>query len=92
MTTETEQLMKDIKTLDQQYLFNNAFEYLNTKYGKVNLATCIQGLESDETPQENKFSIGWAALSLMGEQSQEYDNIKPGLSDNMKKRIIEKMC
>ena len=85
-------LIEDMEKLDQQQLFNTAFEYLNTKYKKVNLATCIQGLHSDETPQEKRFSIGWAALSLIYENSQEYDNIKPGLSNSMKKAIIDKMC
>tara|TARA_Y100000768_G_C23991185_1_gene693367 strand:+ start:7974 stop:8246 length:273 start_codon:yes stop_codon:yes gene_type:complete len=86
------QLITDMEKLDQQLLFDSAFEYLNTKYGKVNLATCIQGLESDETPQEKKFSIGWAALSLLSEQSREFDNIKHGLSNNMRKNIVGKMC
>lgn len=85
-------LIKYMENLDQQQMFNTAFEYLNTKYKVVNLATCIQGLQSEETPEEKRFSIGWAALSLIYEHSQEYDNIKPGLSNSMKKVIIEKMC
>lgn len=86
------QLITDMEKLDQQLLFDSAFEYLNTNYKKVNLATCIQALQSDETPKEKRFCIGWAALSLIYEHSQEYDNIKPGLSDSMKQEIIKKMC
>ena len=86
------QLVENLKEIDQQQLFNTAFEYLNTKYKVVNLATCIQGLESDETPQEKRFSIGWAALSLLEEGSDDFEKIESGLTNKMRKKIIEKMC
>lgn len=85
-------LVENLKEIDQQQLFNTAFEYLNNKYKKVNLATCIQGLESDETPQEKRFSIGWAALSLLEEGSDDFEKIESGLTNKMRKKIIEKMC
>lgn len=86
------QLVEDMKNLDQQDLFNSAFEYLNKKYTKVNLATCIEALESNETPQEKRFSIGWAGLSLLEQHSHDFETIELGLTSKMKKRIIEKMC
>ena len=86
------QLVENLKEIDQQQLFNTAFEYLNNKYKKVNLATCIQALESDETPQEKRFSIGWAALSLLEEGSDDFEKIESGLTNKMRKKIIEKMC
>ena len=86
------QLVENLKEIDQQQLFNTAFEYLNTKYKVVNLATCIQGLESDETPQEKRFSIGWAALSLLQEGSDDFEKIESGLTNKIRKKIIEKMC
>lgn len=86
------QLVENLKEIDQQQLFNTAFEYLNNKYKKVNLATCIQALESDETPQEKRFSIGWAALSLLQEGSDDFEIIESGLTNKMRKKIIEKMC
>ncbi len=86
------QLVENLKEIDQQQLFNTAFEYLNNKYKKVNLATCIQALESDETHQEKRFSIGWAALSLLQEGSDDFEKIESGLTNKMRKKIIEKMC
>ena len=86
------QLVEDMKNLDQQYLFNSAFEYLNKKYKKVNMTTCIQALESDETPEEKRFSIGWAGLSLLIKYSDDFEKIELGLTKKMKERIIEKMC
>ena len=86
------QLVEDIKKIDQQELFNTAFEYLNNRYKKVNLATCIQALESDETPQEKRFSVGWAGLSLLEEGSHDFEKIESGLTNKMREKIIEKMC
>ena len=51
------QIITDMEKLDQQLLFDSAFEYLNTNYKKVNLATCIQALQSDETPKEKRFVL-----------------------------------
>tara|TARA_Y100000389_G_scaffold198713_1_gene235712 strand:- start:1216 stop:1488 length:273 start_codon:yes stop_codon:yes gene_type:complete len=85
-------LVENLKEIDQQQLFNTAFEYLNNKYKKVNLATCIEALESDETPQEKIFSIGWAALSLLEKGSDDFEKVESGLTNKMRKKIIEKMC
>ena len=85
------QKAKDIKNIDQRHLFNTAFEYLNNNYKKVNLITCIEALESDETPQEKRFSIGWAGLSLLEEGSDDFEKIEKGLTQKMKKSIMTKL-
>jgi hypothetical protein len=90
------QMVEDIKKTGElrgsEELFNTAFNYLNNKYKKVNLATCIQALESDDTPQEKRFSVGWAALSLLEKGSHDFEKIKSGLTNKMREKIIKKMC
>ena len=75
----------------QKALFRKAFDYVVAKEGEMNLGTAICCFEDDAIDNDDKFAVGWSILSMLDERKDEFDAIKPGLTNIMKAKIVEDM-
>lgn len=78
--------------MDQTKLFEQAFNYIVEKQGKCSLSAAICCFESSDIAHTDKFAVGWAILSMLEDNSDEFDSIEPGLTKRMKESIVQKMC
>ena len=76
----------------QQALFNKAFNYVIAKEGKMDLGAAICCFENKAIETDDKFAVGWAILSMLHQRKDEFDAIRPGLTNQMKEKIVTDMC
>jgi hypothetical protein len=75
----------------QQQLFDEAFTLVKNKHQTVTLQTCLLTLFDETLESKNVLSVGWACLSLAMMQSDEFENIEPGITQKIQKSIIAEM-
>ena len=83
------ELMDSLRTLDQKALFNQSFDYVRSRTNKqtVTIGEVLGFLINNNTLKEDKFHLGWTAMSMMRDKKESLKN--KGIDDESFKKIFE---
>jgi hypothetical protein len=74
-----------------RHLCDTAFNYVNNKHGKFTLETCLLSILDKNIPEDFVIPVGITTIRLIDKHSATFDEMKSGLSSNMKQSIMDKM-
>ena len=84
-----------VKTLSdpevKRRLSEIAFNYVNNKHGIFNLEKCLLSILDENIPEDVVIPVGITCIYLIGKNSKVFDELKSGLSNEMKQSIMNKI-
>uniref|UniRef100_A0AB39J9V8 Uncharacterized protein n=1 Tax=Florenciella sp. virus SA2 TaxID=3240092 RepID=A0AB39J9V8_9VIRU len=86
--SDQHELMDSLRILDQKALFKKSFAYVRSKTNQqtVTIEQVMCCFLSDTTKEDEKFHLGWTALSMLFERKESLK--QKGVSKESFKKII----
>tara|TARA_Y100000389_G_scaffold178371_1_gene191492 strand:+ start:6622 stop:6924 length:303 start_codon:yes stop_codon:yes gene_type:complete len=86
--SDQHELMDSLRRLDQKALYEKSFTYIRSKTNQqtVTIEQVMSCFLSDDTNQDEKFHLGWTALSMFYDRKESLK--QKGVSEETFKEII----
>ncbi len=72
-------------------LYKTAFEYVKNKHSIFTFENCLLCILDDNIPEKYVIPVGFLSIRLIDKHSNVFNDMKSGLSENMKKSIMDKI-